>query len=95
MYLEEIALPSVAKISDADFQKVIKSVNFYELPLDIRILLEAYKNQAIIGDNPYPRPERYSMVMETLLHDAWARLKGMPKSVAQKEFIRLLKSVQH
>lgn len=95
MYLEEIPLPSVAKISDADFQKVIKSVNFYELPLDIRILLEAYKNQATIGDNPYPRPERYSMVMETLLHDAWSRLRGMPKSVAQKEFIRLLKSVQH
>ncbi|GCD77174.1 hypothetical protein JCM31826_06560 [Thermaurantimonas aggregans] len=95
MYLEEIPLPSVTKASDSDFQKIIKSVNYHELPLDIRILLEAYKNQATLGDNPNPRPERYSMVMETLLHDAWARLKGMPKGVAQKEFIRLLKSVQH
>lgn len=95
MYLDEIPLPSVAVVSDADFQKLVKTVNFYDMPLDVRILLEAYKNQATIGDNPYPRPERYSMVIETLLHDAWARLKGMPKSVAQKEFIRLLKSVQY
>lgn len=94
MFLDEIALRSNTVISDAEFDYLLKNTNLKELPLDIRIQLEAYKNQALVGDNPYSRPERYSMVLETLLHDAWSRLKGTSKSAAKMAFVELIKNYQ-
>lgn len=94
MFLEEIALRPSFRISESEFNHIIKNTDLREFPLDIKIQLEAYKNQATVGDNPYSRPERYSMVIETLLHDAWARLNGTPKDVAKLKFIQLIEKYQ-
>ena len=94
MFLDEIALRRESKVSQSDFELLLKNLDYKKIPLDIQIQLEAYRKQATIGDNPYPRPERYSMVMETLLHDAWQRLNGTPKEVAKHKFIQLIEKFQ-
>ncbi|MFN3952188.1 MAG: acyl-CoA-binding domain-containing protein [Thermaurantimonas sp.] len=94
MFLDEIALHPISRVSESDFELNSSNIKYAEFPLDIRIQLEAYKNQATIGDNPNPRPQRYSMVIETLLHDAWQRLHGTPKEVAKQMFIQLIEKSQ-
>ncbi len=94
MFLDEIALRPISRVLESDLELNFSNIDYAKLPLDIRIQLEAYKNQATIGDNPYPRPQRYSMVLETLLHDAWQRLNGTPKDVAKRNFIQLIEKYQ-
>lgn len=94
MFLEEIAIRPISKSIDSELENALKKVNFSKIPLDVQIQIEAYKNQAIIGDNPNPRPERYSMVLETLLHDAWARLRGTSQSLAKRELLKIIRNYQ-
>ncbi|KFD39798.1 acyl-CoA-binding protein [Schleiferia thermophila] len=89
MYLDEIAIMPTRKALDTEFEMALHQVSSKNFPLDVYVLLMAYKNQALHGDNNSKRPERFSMVLETLIHDAWQKLKGMEASEAKVEFIKL------
>lgn len=89
MYLDEVAIKPAKRTSDQEFEMAVKDFKSKKYPLDEYVMLMALKNQALHGDNCNKRPEGYSMVLETFIHDAWLRLKGMSASEAKMEFIKL------
>ena len=61
---------------------------------DNMLIAYSYFKQATLGDNDQPRPSESSNVIETFKHDAWFRLKGMPKDAAKKKYIETIKRLE-
>ncbi|MDZ7847725.1 MAG: acyl-CoA-binding protein [Owenweeksia sp.] len=61
---------------------------------DNMLIAYAYYKQATEGDNEEPRPQESSNVIQTFKHDAWKRLRGMPKQKAKQNYINIIKQLE-
>lgn len=60
---------------------------------DKMLIAYGFFKQAQEGDCTSDRPEENSTVVETFMHDAWKRLKGMPRDVAMRKYIDYIKEL--